>query len=286
MNRAPKFFRSSRISVLALALVAFPQFALADAPPGAYLDSTNKSQKSASNAPATPAPTAAPDSGYQQSMSPPAGAPANYGQMPQSQPGQWNGQPQGQPYPQQPQTYSGYAQQSTYSPPPNYQTPPQNYCAPPVNPGGANWQADYPSLNEMNGGGAPPYAQGAAPAQANWGQPQAPLSGAATTTAKNTNSQTASTSTDKDDDTAKTMNAIAKTIMPIATSVVTTAIMNKMMYGSMMPGYGYGGYRPGGYGYPYGGSGYPMGGYGYNRPNMMGGLLGGNGSPGLMNMHF
>lgn len=282
MNRAPKFLRSSRISVLAMVLVAWPQLAFADAPPGAYLDSTNKSQKSASSSPAATAPTTAPDAGYQ-SMSPSAGAPPAYGQMPQ---GQWNGQPQPQVYPPQSQTYSGFAQQ-TYTPPPTYQPPP-NYGAPPVNPGGENWQADYPSLGELNGGGgAPPYGQGTAPPpqppQANWGQSQAPQ--AATTTTKNTNPKAASASTDKDkdDNTAKTISTIANTVLPIATSVVTTAIMNKMMYGSMMPGYG--GYRPG-YGYPYGGSGYPMGGYGYNRPGMMNGLLGGNGSPGLMNMHF
>lgn len=258
-----------------MVLVAWPQFAFADAPPGAYLDSTNKSQKSASNTPAATAPNTGPDAGYQ-SMNPAAGAPPTYGQMSQ---GQWNGQSQTQTYPQQSQTYSGFAQQ-TYTPPPTYQPQP-NYGAPPVNPGGANWQADYPSLGELNGGGgAPPYGQGAAPPpQTNWGQSQAPQTA---TTNKNTNPKTAAASTDKDkdDNTAKTISTIANTVLPIATSVVTTAIMNKMMYGTMMPGY------RSGYGYPYGGSGYPMGGYGYNRPGMMNGLLGGNSSPGLMNMHF
>ncbi len=56
------------------------------------------------------------------------------------------------------------------------------------------------------------------------------------------------------------LNTIARTVLPIATSVVVSGIMNKMMYGSVAPPvYGY----PRGYGSSYPGYGQP-----YGRPMM------------------
>jgi hypothetical protein len=138
-------------------------------------------------------------------------------------------------------------------------------------PPGSDWQADYPSLSELNGGAQQPQAPLNANAQVNvtptaGGNPSAPKPMI-------------------DDATLKTIGAVANTVLPIA----TTMMMNKMMYGTvaprMMPMGNYGGY---GYN-PYGPMGNPMGGYGYNRPNMYNnGMMGGGngGLGGLLNGHF
>jgi hypothetical protein len=173
--------------------------------------------------------------------------------------------------------YNGYAQQSNAMPQ-NYPPQQQNYAAqPPPNmnqgPPGSNWQADYPSLSELNGGGAQQ-----APLNANAQVNVAPAAAA---------TQAAPNKPVIDDATLKTIGKVANTVLPIA----TTMMMNKMMYGTVAPRMmpmGMGNY--GGYGYnPYGPMGNPMGGYGYNRPNMYNnGMMGGGngGLGGLLNGHF
>lgn len=328
--------------------------AFADAPPGAYLETTSSSQKSSSknksrNSPASSsiAPTSsAPEAGdnkYGRPLGESLGtensggawqgnqgaAPQNsYAPVNQQQPNNYQGQapqdpmvnqswvqqnsqtgwqqPQDQPPKSQAQTqqapYAGYAQSNNYGPPPqsSYAPPPQNMAAPAAPPAGG-WQADYPSLGDMNGAGMQPaqppqynanvqYGQplGQQPAMPAWGGSQspppapAPPPPVATTKPAKTD--------DPDDSTGKVVSAIANTVLPIATSVVTNAIMNKMMYGQMNPGYGgYGGYPSyggmGGYGNPYGGIRNPMGGYGYGgRPSLLNGIMGGGGNP--LNMRF
>jgi hypothetical protein len=306
------FLDSKRLPAAALACaLSATSFlsAKADAPPGAYLQSTTKSQSLSGSAqktnvvnqsPAssvgadangsgtrygqplsdslntqTPPPTGYNPAGQASVQYSPSGANPNFSGQQNfagQPPGGWpNQNPGGQPYQQQSTPYNGYAQQANAIPS-NY-PPQQPYGQPPSNMNGApgsDWQPDYPSLNEMNGGAQQPQAPLNANAQVN----VAPSAGA---------SPAAPAKPIIDDATLKTIGAVANTVLPIA----TTMIMNKMMYGTVAPGMGMGNY---GYGYnPYGPMRNPMGGYGYNRPNMYNnGMMGGGngGLGGLLNNHF
>jgi hypothetical protein len=309
------FLDSKRLPVaaLAFALAATSTLsAMADAPPGAYLQSTTKSQSLAGSAQKTnminqaPAPNggadatgggtrygqplsdnlntqSAPPNGYNPGGAfsapyTPAGTNPNFGGQPNfagQPPTGWpNQNPGAQQYQQPSAPYNGYAQQANAMPP-NYPPQQQNFSGQPPSsmngaPPGSDWQADYPSLNEMNGGAQQPQA---APLNANAQVNVAPAAAA---------NPTAPAKPVIDDATLKTIGAVANTVLPIA----TTMIMNKMMYGTVAPGMGMGNY---GYGYnPYGPMRNPMGGYGYNRPNMYNnGMMGGGGGlGGLLNNHF
>jgi hypothetical protein len=298
-----KFLDCNRLPVVALAFalaVTSSLTALADAPPGAYLQSTTKSQKSlagsaqktdtinSGGAAATgggtkygqplsdnlidntqsspPSPAGWNTSGQPQAQYNSGGATPNFAGQP---PSGWPDQNSPAPSYQQPaMPYNGYAQQSANAAPPNYPPQQPNFSGPPpANMNGApgsDWQADYPSLSELNGGAqqsqSPQLNANAqvnlAPSSAqNPAQPSKPVI---------------------DDATLKTIGAVANTVLPIATNM----IMNKMMYGTVAPGMRMGNY--GGYGYnPYGGMGNPMGGYGYNRPNMYNNGMMGGGNRGL-----
>lgn len=303
-----------KLVALALSLAATsPACVFADAPPGAYLQATSKSQKSLAgsaqkNLTVDSSSGASSQSGGSQYGKPLSDS-LNENAL-NSTPGGWNvgSQPYNQsagqcssgnnsgatgqslsdwqtpnsapPSYQQPSMpYSGYAQQSANAVSPNYPPQQPNFSAPPTgnmipsgNMGaapGSDWQADYPSLNEMNAGSQQSQT------------PQLNANAQVNIAPGSAQSPNAPAKPMIDDATLKTIGAVANTVLPIA----TTMIMNKMMYGTVAPGMGnYG------YGYnPYGGMRNPMGGYGYNRPNMYNnGMIGGGngGLGGLLNPHY